>query len=87
MNFSKFKCTPREDRKQYLYRCTLCGEEVWFSILLPQHLEKHERKRDVGPRCGGRWEHIASGYEYDDERARTARAAKQSAPNEGEGPK
>lgn len=72
----RFRPLPaRHERLVHLYRCGRCGEEAWYVLVLPEHLLDHPRQHDVGPRCGGRLAHVASGYEHTDAAAWAARSA------------
>lgn len=75
MEFSKFKITPRHERKIYILRCDLCGEQASYIVDLPEHMLTHERKSHVGPKCGGKWVKQSEEYEYNDDEAIAARQA------------
>jgi hypothetical protein len=53
MDFSKFKMTPRSEMKEHMYKCSLCGEEAWYALKLPEHMHKGHLMMGFRRRCRG----------------------------------
>lgn len=63
IDFTKFKVTPRKDRKLYDYTCTKCEDKVTMTHEMPDHCRGHSYSSKRMQRCRGtlmpqgwRWE-------------------------------
>lgn len=72
MDFSKLRLPKRHEKLLWLYHCKGCGEDTWFMIEMPEHMLRHELRRNM-QRCGGKLVLIAMGYEHNDPDAWAAR--------------
>jgi len=64
VDFKKLKLKKQRDKKDYLYRCSGCGEEAWYVLVLPEHLRQEHHRDGFQKKCRGvlilideRWAH------------------------------
>jgi len=44
---------PQKDKKEYLYKCSKCGDEDWYWMDLPPHMLLGHYKTSTLRRCDG----------------------------------